>query len=32
MSISKEVAQQLEDIANRLRILSIRSTSAAKSG
>lgn len=32
MSVSKEVAQQLQDIANRLRILSIRSTSAAKSG
>lgn len=32
MALSKETAQQLEDIANRLRIHSIRATTAAKSG
>ena len=32
MTLNKELVQQLEDIANRLRINSIRSTTAAKSG
>ena len=32
MAMTKEISQQLQDIANRLRINSIRSTNAAKSG
>ncbi|CAG2110778.1 unnamed protein product [Medioppia subpectinata] len=32
MALSKEVIQQLEDMANQLRIDSIESTNAAKSG
>lgn len=32
MALTKEISQQLQDIANRLRINSIRSTNAAKSG
>ena len=32
MTLSKDLAVQLEDIANRLRIHSVNATTAAKSG
>ena len=32
MALSKEVVKQLEDMANKLRIDSVESTNAAKSG